>query len=73
MIFNKHLMNIFHNFIPNKIINCNPYPLAWMTDNIKSRLRERSKMTRKYYKYGKTKPHSDELQEKTDECTALIL
>ena len=22
MIFNKHLMNIFHNFIPNKIINC---------------------------------------------------
>ena len=22
IIFNKHLMNIFHNFIPNKIIKC---------------------------------------------------
>ena len=21
-IFNEHLMNIFHNFIPNKIIKC---------------------------------------------------
>ena len=44
-----------------------------MTDDIKSRLRERSKMTKKYYKYGKMKSHLDGLQEKTDECTALIL
>ena len=44
-----------------------------MTDNMKSRLRERSKMTKKYYKYGKMKSHLDELQEKTDECTVLIL
>ena len=39
-----------------------------MTDDKKSRLRERSKMTKKYYKYDKMKS-----QEKTDECTALIL
>ena len=44
-----------------------------MTDYIKSRLRERSKMTKKYYKYGQVKSYLDELQEKTDECTALIL
>ena len=44
-----------------------------MTDDIKSRLRERSKMTRIYYKHGKIKLHLDELLEKTDECTALIL
>ena len=44
-----------------------------MTDYIKSRLRERSKMTKKYYKYGQVKSYLDELQEKTDEFTALIL
>ena len=44
-----------------------------MTNNIKSTLRERSKMTKKCYKYGKMKPHLDELQEKTDEYTALKL
>ena len=44
-----------------------------MTDDIKYRLRERSKMTRIYYKHGKIKLHLDELLEKTDECTALIL
>ena len=44
-----------------------------MTDDIKSRLRERSKMTKKYYKYGQVKSYLDELQEKTDEFTAIIL
>ena len=44
-----------------------------MTNNIKSTLRKRSKMTNKCYKYGKMKPHLDELQEKTDEYTALKL
>ena len=44
-----------------------------MTDYIKSRLRERSKMTKKYYKYGQVKSYLDELQEKTDEFTAIIL
>ena len=66
-------MNIFHNFVPNEIINCRYKQPPWMTDYIKSRLRERSKMTKKYYKYGQVKSYLDELQEKTDECTALIL
>ena len=45
-----------------------------MTDYIKSKkLREISKMTKKYYKYVQVKSHLDELQEKTDECIALIL
>ena len=59
MIFNKHLMNIFHNFIPNKIINCCYKRLPGMTNYIKSKLRERSKMSKKYYKYGQVKSHLD--------------
>ena len=73
MIFNKHLMNTFHNYIPNKINNCSYKWPPWMTDNVKSRVRERSKITKKYYKYGKMKSHLDELEKKTDECTVLIL
>ena len=48
-------------------------PPLWMTDDLKSRLRERTKMAKKYYKYGKMKLHLDQLQEKTGECTALVL
>ena len=44
-----------------------------MTGHIKSRLRERFKMTKKHYKYSKMKSYVDELQEKTDKYTALIL
>ena len=30
LICNKHLMNIFHNFIPNEIINCSyKWPPGW--------------------------------------------
>ena len=45
----------------------------WTTDDIKSRSRERSKMIKKYYKYGIMKSDLDGLQEKTDECTKFIL
>ena len=44
-----------------------------MADLIKSRPRERSKMTKKYYKYGQVKSYLGDMQEKTDECTASIL
>ena len=37
----------------------------WTTDDIKSRSRERSKMTKKYYKYGIMKSDLDGLQEKS--------
>ena len=49
------------------------YKGPWMADLIKSRLRERSKMTKKYYKYGQVKSYLADMQEKTDECTASIL
>ena len=44
-----------------------------MTDDIKFSLRERPKMTKKYCKNGQVKSYLDELQQRTDECTALIL
>ena len=34
-LFNKTLLNIFHNFIPNKIIVCDDRDPPWMNDEIK--------------------------------------
>ena len=51
-ILNECLKNIFHNFTPNRIIKCNYRDPPWMTDLIKSKLKERSYLTKTYYKYG---------------------
>ena len=43
-----------------------------MTDVIKSRLKERSYLTRTYYKYGQRKSDFEKLIVKTNECKEII-
>ena len=43
-----------------------------MTDVIKSRLKERSYLTRAYYKYGQRKSDFEKLIVKTNECKEII-
>ena len=38
-LFNKILLNIFHNFIPNKIIVCDDRDPPWMNDEIKKMIK----------------------------------
>ena len=38
-LFNKTLLNIFHNFIPNKIIVCDDRDPPWMNDEIKKMIK----------------------------------
>ena len=71
-ILNECLKNIFHNFILNRIIKCNCKVALWMTDVIKSRLKERSYLTKTYYKYGKRKTDFEKLIVKTNECVEII-
>ena len=52
---NETLLNIYRNYIPNKKIKCNYCQPSWMTDNIKKSLKERSKLTEKFYKNGQRK------------------
>ena len=40
-ILNECLLNVFHNFIPNKKIKFNYRDPPWMTEIVKSKLRER--------------------------------
>ena len=43
-----------------------------MIDVIKSQLKERSYLTKTYYKYGKRKPDFEKLIVKTNECQEII-
>ena len=52
-ILNECLTNIFHNFVPNKMIKCDYRQPLWMTDSKKNKLKERAKLTKKYFKGGK--------------------
>ena len=54
-ILNECLLNVFHNFIPNKKVKFNYKNPLWMTEIVKSKLRERSNLVKRYYKNGKKK------------------
>ena len=41
-LFNKTLLNIFHNFIPNKIILCDDKDPPWMNDKIKNLIKRKN-------------------------------
>ena len=49
---NETLLNIFRNYIPNKKIKFNYCQPPWMNNNIKRCLKERSKLTKFFYKNG---------------------
>ena len=43
-ILNECLLNVFHNFIPNKKMKFNYKDPPWMTETVKSKLRDRSNL-----------------------------
>ena len=47
--------------------------LPWMTDIMKSKLKERSYLTKTYCKYGNRKSDFEKLFVKTNDCVAIIL
>ena len=47
-ILHECLLNVFHNFIPNKKIKFNYQDPPWMTEIVKSKLRERSNLVKRY-------------------------
>ena len=71
-LLNETLLNIFRNYIPNKKIKCDYRQPPWMTDDIKKSLKERSKLTKTYYKNGQQKIDYDKVLEKSADCTKKI-
>ena len=68
---NEALLNIFRNYISNKKIRL--MIMIMINDNIKSSLKQRSKLTKIYYKNDMRKSDHIKVLEKSTECTKKIL
>ena len=63
--------NIFRNYIPNKIVKCSYSNPPSITKQIKSKLKNRSKITKEYYRKGQDPTIFAELSRISRECTNL--
>ena len=72
-IVNECLKNIFHNFVPNKVIKCDYRQPPWVTYSIKNKLKESAKLTKKYFKGGKKDSDLVQINALSNECTKSIL
>ena len=53
-IFNKTIINIFSNFIPNKLVAFDDKDHPWMTEKLKEKTKQKHNVYRDYLKNGKT-------------------
>ena len=53
-IFNKTVINIFSNFIPNRLVTFDDKGPPWMTEKLKEKIKWKHKVYRDYLKNGKT-------------------
>ena len=70
---NETLLNIFQNYTPNKKIKCDYRQTTWIHANIKNSLKQRSKLTKIYYKNSLRKSDHIKVLEKSTECTKKII
>ena len=68
-VLNEILINIFRDYIPNRKVKFNYCQPPWMNDKIKKCLRERSILTKFYYKHGQKNKDQEKLQAKALCCT----
>ena len=52
-IFNEAILNIFTNFVPNKIITCNDKDPIWMNEKIKSKVKSKNQLYKVCIKNGR--------------------
>ena len=53
IIFNRSVMNVFSNFVPNKFVTFNDRDSPWMTSSIKDKINYRNSIYSEYMKKGK--------------------
>ena len=57
MILNETLLNIFSNFVPNKLIIIDDRDPPWMTEEIKEKIKRKNKIYKEFIKGNKS--HDD--------------
>ena len=72
-LLNATLLNIFRNYIPSKIVKRSYRDPPWLKTLIKSKLRERSKITKEFYRKVQDPTVFAELNKISSECSNLII
>ena len=52
-LLNDIILNVFTNFVPNKVITCDDRDPPWINDNIKNKIRWKNSMYKNYKGNGK--------------------
>ena len=47
------ILNVFANFVPNKVITCDDRDPPWINDNIKNKIRWKNSMYKNHKRNGK--------------------
>ena len=71
-LLNVTLLNIFRNFIPHKIIKSNCRDAPWISNIIKTSLRKKSRLYKKFIKNGCKESDLIELKNHSSYCSDLI-
>ena len=71
-LFNKTMLNIFHNFIPNKNIICNDKYPPWFDNQIKTLIEKKNHLCQSYMANGRLAVDRVRLQKAGAELINLI-
>ena len=71
-VLNRPLMDIFSNFIPNKLVTFNDKDPPWMTPNLRNKINWKNDIYKDYIKNGKTNYHYLQLQNAISEVSVAI-
>ena len=71
-LFNETLLNIFRNFIPHKLIKCSYKDPPWISMEIKTCLRKKNRLYKKYISNGCIADDLTSLNNHSNYCSDLI-
>ena len=71
-LLNEVLLNIYSNFIPNKVKTIRPQQAPWITDKIKIFLRKKNRACRKFVKNGQPIGKTEIIQQMISDRSKLI-
>ena len=71
-LLNLTLLNIFRNFIPHKMIKSNSKDAPWISNEIKTSLRKKARLYKKYLSNGSKEEDFNNLKTYSTYCSDLI-
>ena len=70
--FTECVLNVFYNFVQNKVITITSNYTSWMTPEIKRMILEKAKIYRRYVRHGRSIADYQTLRNTTSRCKSAI-